>query len=239
MKNGRALVALKIKTPAEAIGKMVLLDDTTKVQVAGVVWDFHFEGFEFAIAPLVLRSREKLFNIMSIKTSVNEAEAAPLITALKTSWKKFNPHEEFSYDWFAKQFYDNKAAEGTVSMLGLLAFMGITIACLGLLGMVVYTVEGRIKEVSIRKVMGASVSTIMSLLSKSFLKLVVIAMLIAGPIGWICSYLFLQIFAERVSIGAGILMMACGAIAMLALAVIGSQVFRVARSNPAIALRAE
>ena len=237
--NERALSALKIKTPSEAVGKMVFLDDSIKVQVAGVLKDFHFEGFEMSIAPLVLRSREKMFNIMNVKTAVNEANAASLITALRTSWKKFNPHEEFSYDWFSKQFYDNKAAAGTVSMLGLLAFMGITIACLGLLGMVVYTVEGRVKEVSIRKVMGASVSTIMSLLSKSFLKLVLIAIMIATPVGCICSYMFLQIFAERVSIGGGILLLACGVISALAFLVIGSQVFRVARANPAVALRAE
>ena len=237
--NEKAISSLKVKTPWEAVGKTVLLDDSTKVQVAGVVKDFHFEGFEFPIRPLVFRSREKLFNILNVKTSIDEAKAASLVAALKSTWKKLNPHEEFSYTWFNKQFYESKSATGTVSMLGLLAFMGITIACLGLLGMVVYTVEGRIKEVSIRKVMGASVSTIMSLLSKSFLKLVLIAMLIAAPIGWICSYLFLQIFAVRVSIGAGILSIACGVILLLASLVIGSQVFRVARANPANNLRAE
>ncbi|MEO6723262.1 MAG: ABC transporter permease [Ferruginibacter sp.] len=237
--NEKALPTLKIKNAGEAIGKVILLDDTTKVQVAGVVKNFHFEGFEFAIAPLVFRSREQAFNYVNIKTSVDEADAATLVASLRSTWKKFNPHDEFSYSWFNKQFYESKAAEGTVSMLGLLAFMGITIACLGLLGMVVYTVEGRIKEVSIRKVMGASVATIMSLLSKSFLKLVVIAVLIATPIGWICSYMFLQIFAERVTIGFSILSIACSFILLLALVVIGSQVFRVARANPANNLRAE
>ena len=237
--NEKALAALKISSASDAIGKMVMLDDSTKVQVAGVLKDFHFEGFEFPIRPLVFRSRETAFKYVNIKTSIKETEAASLIAAIQRNWKKLNPNQEFSYTWFDKQFYDSKAASGTVSMLGLLAFMGISIACLGLLGMVVYTVEGRIKEVSIRKVMGASVTAIMSLLSKSFLKLVLIAIMIAGPIGFICSYLFLQMFATRVRIGLGILTLGCGIILMLALLVIGSQVLRVARANPANNLRAE
>ncbi len=237
--NEKALTALKIKSAPEAIGKIILLDDTTKVQVAGVLKDFHFEGFEFPIRPLVFRSRQQAFNIVNVKTAMDEDRAASVVAAIKTSWKKMNPHHEFSYTWFNTQFYESKIAGGTISMLGLLAFMGITIACLGLLGMVVYTVEGRIKEVSIRKVMGASVAAIMGLLSKNFLKLILLSMLIAAPIGWLCSYMFLQIFAEKVSIGFGILTIACGIILLLASLVIGSQVIHIARTNPANNLRAE
>ena len=237
--NEKALAALKIPTAPDAIGKTILLDDSIKVQVAGVIKDFHFEGFENTIKPMVFRSREKAFNYMNVKTSVDEADAASLIASVKSTWKKMNPNQALSYDWFDRQFYESKLATGTVSMLGLLSMMGITIACLGLLGMVVYTVEGRIKEISIRKVLGAGVATIMKLLSKSFLKLVLLSMLIAAPIGWICGYLFLQIFAVRVSIGVGILTLACGAVLLMALLVIGSQVIKVAKANPANNLRAE
>jgi putative ABC transport system permease protein len=237
--NEKTLQALKISSPADAIGTSLLLDDSIRVQIAGVLKDFHFEGFEHAISPMLFRSREKNFNLLNVKTSVDEPDAAALIAALKLSWKKISPSDELSYTWFDQQFYESKNAGSTVSMLGLLAFMGVTIACLGLLGMVVYTVEGRVKEVSIRKVMGAGVTAIMTLLSTSFLKLVLVAMCIAAPIGWICSYLFLRIFAERVSVGFGVLGIACSFILGLALIVIGSQVYRVARANPANSLRAE
>lgn len=237
--NEKALAALKIPIASDAIGKTIMLDDSIKVQVAGVIKDFHFEGFENTIKPMVFRNRERSFNYMNVKTSVSEADAASLIASVKSTWKKMNPNQALSYDWFDRQFYESKLASGTVSMLGLLSMMGITIACLGLLGMVVYTVEGRIKEISIRKVLGASVATIMRLLSKSFLKLVLLSMLIAAPIGWICGYAFLQIFAVRVSIGAGILTLACGAVLLMALLVIGSQVIKVAKANPANNLRAE
>ncbi|MEP7106785.1 MAG: ABC transporter permease [Ferruginibacter sp.] len=237
--NEKALTALKINTAPEAVGRIILLDDSTKVQVAGVLKDFHFEGFEHPITPLVFRSREKAFNFMNVKTAMAEPDAGSLVLSLQRTWKKFNPHQDLSYNWFNRQFYETKSATGTVSMLGLLAFMGITIACLGLLGMVVYTVEGRIKEVSIRKVLGAGVASILALLSKSFLKLVLVAIGIAAPLGWICSYLFLQIFAVRVDIGFGILSFASVAILILALLVIGSQVIRVANTNPADNLHAE
>ncbi|MEO6357185.1 MAG: ABC transporter permease, partial [Ferruginibacter sp.] len=92
---------------------------------------------------------------------------------------------------------------------------------------------------SIRKVMGAGVANIVSLLSKSFLKLVIIAIFIAAPIGWICGYFFLQIFAVRVEIGVGMITLASAAILTVSLLVIGSQVIRVATANPANNLRAE
>ncbi|MES2891935.1 MAG: ABC transporter permease [Bacteroidota bacterium] len=237
--NEQSLKALKISSPALAIGKSIFLDDSVKVQIAGVLKDFHFEGFEHSISPMLFRSREKEFQILNVKTKMDEPDAAQLVAGIKAGWKKINPGSELFYAWFDTEFSGGKNAGASISMLGLLAFIGITIACLGLLGMVVYTVEGRSKEVSIRKVMGAGVMSIMSLLSKSFLKLIAIAIAIAVPIGWICSELFLRIFAERVSVGVGVLSLACSFILGLAIIVIGSQVYRVARANPATNLRAE
>ncbi|MCW3092861.1 MAG: hypothetical protein JWP81_3930 [Ferruginibacter sp.] len=239
MINETAVKTLQFKSVGEALDQLIVMDDSIPVRVAGVIKDFHFEGFEFPIRPLVLRGREKAFNYLNIKTSMDEADAGKLVAALHTTWKKINPDEAFNYNWFNRQFYESKSATGTVSMLGLLAFMGITIASLGLLGMVVYTVEGRTREISIRKVMGAGVAAIVSLLSKSFLKLVMIAIVIAAPIGWICSYIFLQIFAVRVQVGVGIIVLASAAVLAVSLLVIGSQVFRVAAANPAGNLRAE
>ncbi len=237
--NQQALPALKFASASAAIGQVILLNDTTRVAIAGVVKDFHFQGFEHAINPMMFRNREAEFRIVQVKTPVPETGAANLVAAMKRSFKAVNGQDEFSYSWFSREFAESKGAGSSFSMLGLLAFMGVTIACLGLLGMVVYTVEGRTKEVSIRKIMGAGLTTIMTLLSRSFFKLILIAMMIAVPLGWMCSYFFLQIFAVRVEIGAGILALACSAIFLLAFMVIGSQVYRVARTNPAMNLRSE
>lgn len=237
--NETALSALNIHSAADAVGATLLLDDSSTAQVAGVLKDFHFEGFEYPVAPLVFRNREPGFRVLNVKVNTDELHSGAIIPALQSTWKKIRPNDEFSYSWFSREFYEGKAAASTVSMLSLLAFMGVTIASLGLLGMVVYTVEGRTREVSIRKVMGASSAAIAALLSSGFLRLIIIAILIAAPLGWIGSYVFLQMFAVRVSMGAGILIIACGSVLLLAFFVIGSQVLRVANSNPAGNLRME
>ena len=124
-------------------------------------------------------------------------------------------------------------------MLGFLAFVTITIACLGLLGMVTYLTQTRHKEIGIRKVMGADVLAIMTILSKGFLKLIMIAAAIGLPLGYVAGFLFLNIFPNRVSVGVDFLIYSL--IGMLALVgiTIGSQIYRVATANPVKALRAE
>jgi len=237
--NETALHALNIKSPVDAIGKTIYLDDSTQVQVAGVIKDFHFEGFERPILPMVLRNREKNFNYLAIKTNTTAEQAGPLAAQLQAVWKQVNPQQPFSYDWFDRSFIESKAATGTVSILGFLAFIAITIACLGLLGMVIYTTETKVKEVSIRKVMGARIQDILKLLATGFVRLIVLSIFIAAPIGWLLGYFFLSIFAVRVSIGVGLVVLASTGMLLLALLVICSQLYKMASANPVNGLRAE
>ena len=127
----------------------------------------------------------------------------------------------------------------SVSMLAFLSFMAITIACLGLLGIVIYNTETRRKEIGIRKVMGASVANVIMLLSNNFLKLVIIAGCIAIPISYLAAYFFLNIFANRISPGIGIMLSGFAGVLALAVATIGTQVYRVAAANPVKSLRTE
>ncbi|HWB28750.1 MAG TPA: ABC transporter permease [Chitinophagaceae bacterium] len=237
--NENAVHALNISSPANAVGKTIFIDDSVPVQVAGVIKDFHFEGFEQSIKPLVLRNRPKAFNYLAIKTSVDEKNSATLVAQLQAVWKQVNPLQPFNYSWFDKQFRDSKSATGTVSILGFLAFIAITIACLGLLGMVIYTTETRVKEVSIRKVIGAGIKDILSLLGAGYLRLIIISILIAAPIGWLLGYMFLSIFAIRVSIGLGLVALASAGMLLIALIVICSQLYRMATANPVNGLRME
>lgn len=236
--NETAAKALK-RSAAAAPGTLVYIDDSTQVQVAGVVKDFHFEGFERPVLPMMLRSRMKAFNYLAIKTTVDAGNAAAVVKQLQAIYKKVNPQQQFSYSWFDKDFYQHKSAAGTVSMLGFLAFIAITIACLGLLGMVIYTTETKVKEVSIRKVMGAGVKDILMLLSAGYIKLVLIAVLIAAPLGWAAGYFFLSIFAVRVSIGVSLIALASGGMLALALLVVCGQLYKMAASNPVKGLRVE
>lgn len=237
--NETALQKLKIKSPVDAVGTTVYINDSTRVQVAGVVKDFHFEGFERPILPMMLRNRAKSFNYLAIKTNAGAEEAGGLVAQLQAVWKKVNPQQPFSYDWFDRSFIKGKAAVGTVSILGFLAFIAITIACLGLLGMVIYTTETKVKEVSIRKVMGARVQDILKLLASGFVRLILLSIFIAAPIGWLMGYLFLSIFAVRVSIGVGLVALASTGMLALALLVICSQLYKMASGNPVNGLRSE
>jgi putative ABC transport system permease protein len=234
--NETAIRTLNFKTPGDAVGKTVWLNDTTQVQIAGVLKDFHFQTLAVQLTPLVIRNRSDNFNFLLIKT--NELNST-VVSRIENIWKKNAPQQPFKSSWLKEDQLARQGAKDTVSTLGFLAFMTITIACLGLLGMVIYNTETRRKEIGIRKVMGASVSTIISLLSKSFLKLVIIAGVIAMPIAYILGFMFTHIFANHIDIGFGSLIFSFLGLLALVLITISSQIFKVARANPVESLRTE
>ena len=236
--NENARRILQIPTTAEAIGKIILLEDSLQLVITGVLQDFHFQSFESPITPLLLRNRSQAFSLLNVRT-VSSVNTASFVSALEKAWKGINPFQPFKYSWFREEFYVRHSAVGTSSFLSYLAAMTVTLACMGLLGMVVYTTETRKKEIGIRKVMGAGVAAILTLLTRNFLKLIVIAGLIALPIGLICGQLFLHIFAARVEMGFGILAGSFIGMLALALGTISFQIYRVAITNPVESLRAE
>jgi putative ABC transport system permease protein len=235
--NEVALKALQIPSPGQAIGQMIWLNDTTQVQIAGVIKNFYYMGLQFPYTPLVLRNQPQNFHFLTIQTTAHYP--ATLVQNIGTIWKKYNPQQSFTASWLNEELSQRHSARATISMLGFLAFIAITIACLGLLGIVTYTTEIRRKEVGVRKVMGASVMTIVSLLSKNFLQLVFIAGCIALPVGYLLGYLFLNIFANRIHLDAGILLISFSGILCMALLTIGIQVYRAAVANPVKSLRTE
>ena len=234
--NEKALEMLKWKTPGEAVGKQILLSDTVPVRIVGVVRNFYFKGMEWAPGPLVLRNRESQYKHLLVQTAATSKQIESTIASV---WKTNNPNQEFKADWLKQQMSERYSAIGTLSMLGFLAFITITIACLGLLGMVTYLTQTRHKEIGIRKVMGADVFSIMTILSKGFLKLVLIAGAFGLPLGYLAGFFFLNIFSNRVSIGLDIILFSLLGMLLLVLLTIGTQIYRVAVANPVKALRSE
>ena len=230
--NEKAAEILKFKTAAESIGQQIWLDDSIQASVAGVVNDFYFRGVDEAIQPLLLRGRSQNFHLLTIKMRSQAKEA---VNAIEKVWKKYNPDQAFTYSWLQ----ESKSAWETVSMLGFLAFIAVTLACLGLLGMVTYNIERRRKEISIRKIMGANTTIIVSMLSKGFLKLVLIAGCIALPISYILGYLFLNIFANRIQLGVATQLISLAGLFLIALLTMVTQIYKVAIANPAASLRTE
>ncbi|MCE7060793.1 ABC transporter permease [Dyadobacter sp. CY343] len=235
--NERAASVLGFKNPKDLIGQTIMLNES-KVQVSGVVKNFCFMRYELPVAPLVLAYDPSEIKILSLKIAAGAAKKRVAATLSKV-WKQFHPHESFVFSWYEEQMYDNYADGGDPQFTGVIVVIVFVIAAMGLLGMVTYTTEKRTKEVGVRKVMGASVAQIMALLSGGFVRLIVIASVIALPLGYLLGALFLQFFTYHVSLGPAVFFQCAGALLLIGLGTIGVQAYRTANSNPADTLRSE
>ncbi|HNP22258.1 MAG: ABC transporter permease [Chitinophagaceae bacterium] len=205
--------------------------------IVGVVKDFHFESLRQNIYPLILRL-DKDNGLASFK--VNTANIQPLIKQIEAKWKAMAPGMPFSYRFMDEAFdsmYRSEQRVGEVSVT--FAILAIFIACLGLFGLVTYMAEQRTKEIGVRKVLGASVSNLVAMLSKDFLKLVIIAAVIAFPVSWWAMHSWLQDFAYRISIDWWVFAVAAFAALFIALATISFQAVKAALANPVKSLRTE
>lgn len=236
--NEKALELFALGTPQEAVGKTLWLDDSTELAVLGVLKNYHFRPFTNAIGPLVLMYAPGDFRQLNVRLAPGNPAGA--IAAMEGIWKKFDPVHAMRYGFLDEQvracYEPMRKTTGLVLFFALLA---ISVACLGLLGIVTFGIETRAKELSIRKVVGASVSGLVFLLSRNYLALLAIAILIALPVAWLLSNQLLNTFAYRISLGADILLSCVATLLGLALATVGWQTLRAAQANPVDKLRNE
>lgn len=235
--NQKAATLFGFKNPDNAVHKMVWLNDSTQVEISGVLKDFYDKGVARNINPLIIRNRADGFNYLNIK--VDAADKDHVVNQVASLWKKLNPHSPFEYQWLDKKIAQREDQSDIYATMGFLALITITIAALGLLGLVIYTVETRRKEISLRKIVGASVNQVMFLLSKGFLKLLLISGLIAMPVAYILSAMFLQNFANRVPVGLGTLLLGFMFLLAVGLITILSNTYKAATVNPVKNLRTE
>ena len=235
--NEQALKAFGLKDDQKAIGQKIWINDSTQLEIGGVLKDFYYENAGRPIMPLALRNKKNAFNYLYL--GVNGSEKKPFSSRVQQVMSTLAPSQSFDTAWLDEQLKENYSQTATISLLGYLAFMAIAIASLGLLGLVIYTVEVKRKEISIRKIIGAESSQIIRLLSKGFIKLLFIAGLVAMPVGYTLSFLFLQNFADRVVFGADSVMLCFLILLVIGLATIISQTYKAAIENPAKSLRTE
>ena len=206
-------------------------------EVIGVVKNFHFESMKENIGPLCFRLAD---NYWATAFKVNTADIKQLVSNIESKWKAMAPGMPFSYQFMDESFDNMYRVEQRTGKLGLtLAVIAILIACLGLFGLATYTAEQRIKEIGVRKVLGATIGNIVSMLSKDFIRLVIIAAVFAIPLAWWAMNTWLQDFAYRINIGWWVFA-AAGIIALLiALLTVSSQAIKAALANPVKSLRTE
>jgi len=235
--NETAARLLGFKTNASAINEKLVRGRDT-LHIIGVVADFHQLGLQKTIDPMLLLCRPNVSNFYSLK--INQAGMTQTIASLKEKWESFFPRDPFEYFFLDESFgrqYSSDILFGKV--FGVFAFLAILIACFGLLGLSAYNVLQRTKEIGIRKVLGASLQSILVLLSRDFLKLILISLILAVPVGWLIMSHWLQDYAYRVNIGWWVFVVA-GALALaIAVITICIQVFRAVIKNPVKSLRTE
>ncbi|QJW91468.1 FtsX-like permease family protein [Spirosoma taeanense] len=206
-------------------------------RVIGVVRDFHFKSLHERITPLVMvLSRSSGTLIAKVRTR----DIADLLATLKQQWSELGVERPFVYSFLDDRFRETYLSEQKIGrVLGIFAGLTIFVACLGLFGLATFTAEQRTKEIGVRKVLGASVTSIVALLSTDFLKLVLIAILIASPIAWYAMNWWLQDFAYRIAIPWWVFVTA-GALAVgIALLTVSFQSIKAALTNPVKSLRTE
>ncbi|HEX5026789.1 MAG TPA: FtsX-like permease family protein, partial [Agriterribacter sp.] len=207
--------------------------------IIGIAKDFNFNSLHHKIETLcIFNQKDWGFSEMSVK--INGKNAREAISYVQSVWTKLFPGHPFEYTFLDEHFAELYKADGQVSkVVGILAVLAIIISCLGLFGLASYSAERRVKEIGIRKVLGASVQQIVSILSRDFLKLVLIANLIAWPLAWFVVHGWLEDFAYRIPVS-WMVFLAAGAAAMLiALLTISFQSIKAAMANPVESLRTE
>jgi putative ABC transport system permease protein len=237
--NETAVKALGLKSNEDAVGKQFQYGDQ-KGTIAGVFNDFNFESLHQRIIPLVLyesRGDASAYNNISIKTSGSVSAA---LAQIEKSWKKYLPEIPFEYQFLDDRYAKLYLAEDRQSSIfTIFSCIAIFIASLGLFGLSAFTITQRVKEIGVRKVLGASTGSIVKLISKDFLLLVVIAAAIAFPVAWYVMNQWLQAFAYRITIGWWVFILAAVIALLIAFATISFQALKAAVANPVKSLRSE
>jgi putative ABC transport system permease protein len=238
--NQSAVKAIGWKNDQVAIGKDFKYGGVAG-HVIGVLKDFHFESMHQAITPMVflmIPPSNAYYNTVSVKIGGGNTAAA--MANMEKIWKKYFPETPFEYTFLDENFdklYQSEQRQATIFTA--FACIAIFIACLGLFGLSAFAISQRVKEIGVRKVLGANVSTIVGLLSKDFLKLIVVAAIIAFPVAWYAMHSWLKDFAYRVDIQWWVFIIAGLLAAMIAFVTVSFQAIKAALSNPVKSLRTE
>ena len=220
------------------IGKhFVMNHSNVNGTIIGVVKDFHFSSLKQKIAPLVFVYSNQNKNLY-LKTTGKNAFTA--IQAVSQIWKRYNPDRPFTYS-FLKEEYDNlyRSEQKAGVLFNFFAAVSVFISCLGLFALAGFTAQVKVKEIGIRKVLGASVVNITAMLSMEYLKLVLVAILIATPVAWLTMNKYLEDFAYRTDLNFGIFAVASISTLVIALATISFQSVKAALATPVKSLRSE
>lgn len=231
-----AVKVLGFGTPAAAIGQTLQRGGRPPGKVVGVVADFHSETLRNALTPIILEVNPGAFTNFGIK--ISNARVPETLAFIERTWREFFPEKVFESRFLEDNLEDNYAAESRLSqMIGIFAGVAIFLSCFGLFGLITYIVQSRTREIGIRKALGASVSSVVALLSKNFLVLVLVAILIASPPAYYVMNQWLADFAYRIDIHWSVFVFAGMVAIAIAFLTLSLQSIKAALANPVKSLR--
>ena len=239
MLNEAAAKLLGFENPEAAIGQQIIRGRRDTMHICGVVRNFHQQGLQKAVDPMCLRYTPEQRNNFSLKLK-SGTDLPATLSKIEAAWKSHFPGDPFAY-FFLDEFFDRQYKTDLQfgRIFGLFTTFALLVACLGLFGLASYVVSQRTKEIGIRKVLGASVTGITSLLAKDFLKLVLVAIVVASPVAYYFMEKWLSDFAYRIHMEWW-MFAAAGVLALLiAFLTVGAQSVRAALANPVRSLRSE
>lgn len=225
----------------EALGQVVPMRvGRDPLRVRGIVEDFHFESLHRSIQPVMFRPLEEGGRVRYVVARVSADRLPETIQQVEALWQQFSPEHPFAY-FFLDDAFDRlyQTEDRLARIFNAFTLTAILIACLGLFGLAAYSAEQRTKEIGIRKVFGATVTHLVALLSKDFLKLVVVSFVVAMPIAYATMQRWLEDFAYRMDIGWGLFVVAGVLALVIALVTVSYQAIRAALANPIDSLRYE
>lgn len=238
--NEQALSLFEFADPMAAIGQPVYADDSLMLTVIGVVKDFHFRPLNYQIGPLALRYKTSGLNILSAKILPGAQEA--VVAALESIWKRLDPVHAIEWRMMEDEIDDAYVQSGfqdIVKIVGYISFLAVMLACMGIVGMAMYATKTRIKEIGVRKVVGATSAQITVLLSRTFMGLLSIAAVIGTPAGYFIGEAFLTTYAYKIEITPWLMLTGVSIVAISGIVMVGSQTWKAASANPVKSLRYE
>ena len=227
------------RSPGNVIGKRMQIGLNNSVgTIVGVVKDFHNRSFHETIAPLCITTSTKWYSNCAVK--INPANLQPTLSALETSWEEVFPDHVFEYGFLDEQIARFYETDNMIfRLIQIFASIAIIIGCLGLYGLVSFMAAQKTKEVGVRKVLGASLHSILWLFGKEFTGLLILAFVIAAPLAWWVMQNWLENFTYRIEIGVGIFVLAIAATFLVAMLTVSFQSIRAALASPIDSLRSE
>jgi putative ABC transport system permease protein len=238
--NEQALPLFGFSSAISAVGQSIFVEDSTQLVVKGVVKDFNFRPLSYKIGPVAFRFNRNELAYASLKIVPSQKDA--VVSSLESIWKKLDPIHPLEWKMMEEEIDDAYEQAGffdVLNIVGYISFLAISLACLGMLGMAMYATQTRLKEIGVRKVLGATSEQLTMMLSRSFLILMGIASILGIPAGYFMGELFLSQYAYKVEITALLILSGLLIVGVLGFVVIASQTWKAASLNPVKSLRYE